>query len=177
MNYNILQIFLPAFMIVFLVIITAWSYVRKNKSVQLTSSHKRIITPELKLVDVFFKILLLFCITLSIVYAYFPEYYYLAGPIEWLDIPVVNTIGVIVLKISLVWIVMAQFNIERTIALINSGVEQVSFNKLLSYSQKLILTGMLLMFFGLCITISSVVAIFICIVATLLFDRVQKIMT
>jgi hypothetical protein len=110
------------------------------------------------------------------VYAYFPDYYYVTGPIVWLDIPLVNTIGVLVLKCSLIWIVMAQFNIERSIALINSGVEQASFNKLLNYSQKLILTGFLIMFLGLFITISSVVAILIFLAAVVLFDRLQKIL-
>jgi hypothetical protein len=175
MDYNMLQIFLPAFMIVFLGTISVWSHIRKNKSVQLTPSHRKVINIELKLVDVFFKVLLFLSIALALVYAYFPEYYYLAGPIDWLDIPVVNIIGVLVLKTSLVWIVMAQFNVEKTIALFNSGVERGSFSKLLRYSQKLILTGILIMFFGLFITISSIAAIFICIIATLLFERLQKI--
>jgi hypothetical protein len=176
MNNTMLQIFLPAFMIVFVGTISVWSHIRKNKSVQLTSTHRKIIKTELRMIDLFFKILLLFSGSLAIVYAYFPEYYYLAGPIDWLDIPIVNTIGVLILKISLIWIVLAQFNIEKTIALFNSGVESGSFHKLLSYSQKLILTGMLIMFFGFFVTISSIVAIFIFITATLLFDRIQRIM-
>lgn len=172
-----LQIFLPAFMIVFLGTISAWSHVRRNKSVQLSSFHRKIFKTELKLVDLFFKVLLFISVALAVVYAYFPDYYYLAGPIDWLDIPIVNAIGVLVLKTSLVWIVMAQFNIERTIALFNSGIERGSLHKLLSYSQKLLLTGMLLMFFGLFITISSIVAIFICVTAALLFERLQRIIT
>jgi hypothetical protein len=175
MDYNMLQIILPAFMFVFLGTVSVWSHIRKNKTVQLTPAHRKIIKTELRLVDIFFKVLLLLSAALAVVYAYFPEYYYLAGPIDWLDIPVVNITGVLVLKSSLVWIVMAQFNVEKTIALFNSGVEQGSFYKLLSYSQKLILTGMLMMFFGLFITISSIVAIFICITATLLFERIPRI--
>lgn len=176
MDYKTLQIFLPAFMVVFFGIVSLWSHFRKRKPIRLNQGYKNRITPEVRLVDVFFKILLLLSIVVALVYAYFPEYYYVTGPIAWLDIPLVNTIGVLILKCSLIWIVMAQFNIERSIALINSGVEQASFNKLLNYSQKLILTGFLIMFLGLFITISSVVAILIFLAAVVLFDRLQKVL-
>jgi hypothetical protein len=176
MDYKTLQIFLPAFMIVFFGVVSLWSHLRKRKRVRFSKDYQNRITPEVKLVDTFFKVLLLLSIAVALVYAYFPDYYYVTGPIVWLDIPLVNTIGVLVLKCSLIWIVMAQFNIERSIALINSGVEQASFNKLLNYSQKLILTGFLIMFLGLFITISSVVAILIFLAAVVLFDRLQKIL-
>lgn len=176
MDYKTLQIFLPAFMVVFFGIVSLWSHFRKRKPIRLNQDYKNRITREVRLVDGFFKILLLLSIVVALVYAYFPEYYYVTGPIAWLDIPLVNTIGVLILKCSLIWIVMAQFNIERSIALINSGVEQASFNKLLNYSQKLILTGFLIMFLGLFITISSVVAILIFLAAVVLFDRLQKVL-
>lgn len=107
-------------------------------------------------------------------YAYFPEYYRITGPIDILDHPVINTIGVLVLKLSLFWMILAQFNIERTIALINSGIDQMTYDKLLSYSAKLILSGMLIMFFGFFITIFSVMAISICIIASVLFSRLLR---
>ncbi len=161
-------------MIVFYGTILLWSHIRKHKNVRLTHSHRKVLTAELRLVDVFFKILLFLSIVLAVVYAYFPEYYYLSGPIDSLDIPVVNFAGVLVLGTSLIWVVMAQFNVEKTIALLNSGVEKNTFGKLLYYSQKMILTGMLIMFFGLFIAISSVMAILICVTAVVLFDRVQR---
>lgn len=175
MDNQLLQVFIPAFMATFIGTISVWAFVRKKKSIRLDSSEKNKIRPELRLVDLFFKVLLVMSIAVAAVYAYFPEYYYLAGPIHWLDNPFINSVGVLVLATSLVWIVMAQFNIERTIALLNSGIERGSFKKLLTYSQKLVLTGMLIMFFGLFITLSSVVAVFIFITAALLFDRVQKL--
>jgi hypothetical protein len=177
MTYQTLQIFLPAFMLVFIGTVCVWAYFRKRKSVQLTSSQRKSISMELRLLDLFFKVLLVLSAILAVVYAYFPEYYYVAGPIELLDSPVVNTVGVLVLKCSLVWIVMAQFNIERTISLLNSGVVQASFSKLLHHSQKLILTGILIMFFGLFITISSILTAMILISAILLFERVQRKLT
>ena len=164
-------------MIVFLGTISVWSQFRKNKTIQVDASHKNVLKTELRLIDFFFKVLVLLSSALAIVYAYFPEYYYLAGPITWLDDPVINTVGVLILKVSLVWIVVAQFNIERTIALFNSGIERGSFRKLLTYSQKLILTGMLIMFVGLFVTISSVVAVIICITASMLFERIQGLLT
>lgn len=177
MDHQMLKLFLPAFMVVFIGTLSVWAYIRKKKSIVLDVSVKKKIRPELKLVDIFFKLLLAVSIALSVVFSYFPEYYYLTGPIHWLDNPLINNIGVLTLATSLIWTVMAQFNIERTIALLNSGVEQASFKKLLDYSQKLILTGMLIMFFGLFITISNLIAIFVCITAALLFERVQRMAT
>ena len=174
MTKQALQIFLPAFMLVFVGTVCMWAYFRKRRSVLLTPSQRKVISLELRMLDLFFKILLIFSAILAVVYSYFPEYYYVAGPIELLDIPLVNTAGVLVLKSSLVWIVMAQFNLERTIAMLNSGVAQTSFTKLLHHSQKLILTGILIMFFGLFITISSVLTVMILVSAVLLFERVQR---
>lgn len=175
MDYNSLQIFLPAFMIVFLGTVTIWSRLRKRKTIRLSYALKSAITTEIKLVDLTFKMLLLFGVTVAVVYAYFPEYYYITGPIAWLDIPIVNTIGVLILKCSLIWVVMAQFNIERSIALANSGVDEVKHARLINYSQKLILTGFLIMFLGLFITISSVLAVIIFLAALILFERLQRI--
>jgi hypothetical protein len=174
MDYNSLQIFLPAFMAVFFGIISVWAHIRKNKKINTTPVKSAAMSKKVKIVDILFQLLLLMSITIAMLYAYFPEYYRFTGPIDLLDHPVINTIGVLVLKISLFWMILAQFNIERTIAMINSGIDQMSYNKLLSYSEKLILSGMLIMFFGFFITISSIVAILICIAASILFDRLVR---
>jgi hypothetical protein len=173
MDQHTLQIFLPAFMVVFFGTLSLWSHLRKNKSIRLLAADRKKIQPELLLVDAFFKVLLVLAMMIALMYAFFPEYYFVAGPIPLLDNPVVNLIGVLVLTTSLFWMVMAQFNIERTIALINSGVKELRFDQLLSYSQKLLLTGMLIMFIGLFITISSVLAIIICVTAIFLFNRLS----
>lgn len=162
-------------MTVFIGVISICARIRKNKKINTTHDRSSVWHNKVKIVDILFQLLLLMSITIAMLYAYFPEYYRLTGPIDVLDHPVINTIGVLVLKISLFWLILAQFNIERTIALINSGIDQMSYNKLLSYSEKLILSGMLIMFFGFFITISSVIAIFICIVASILFDRLLRL--
>lgn len=174
MDLHTLQTFLPAFMTVFIGTVSAWSHIRKNKFIRLTPPMGKSIQKEVRLVDYFFKCLLLIAFTIALVYSFLPEYYYIARPIEWLDNSFINWIGILTLATSLIWIVVAQFNIERTIALANSGVEEISFQRLVSYAQKLLMTGMLIMFLGFFLTLSSILSTFIFIIATLLFDRLQK---
>jgi hypothetical protein len=169
-----LKIFLTAFITVFLGTISLWAHVRKTKSIRLSPPFGKSIQKEIRLIDTFYKCLTFIITVIIMVFALLPEYYHLAVPIDWLDNSFVNWIGVLTLATSLVWIVVAQFNIERTIALANAGVEEISFRKLVSYSQKLILTGMLMMFLGFFLTLSSILSTFIFIIGALLFERLQK---
>lgn len=174
MDTDALQFFLPVFMIVFFGLVSVWARVRKAKKVKTIGPPDDAFLTRVRFADSLFRVLLVISISIAVLYSYFPEYYYLTGPIDALDHPLINAVGVLILKVSLFWIVLAQFNIERTIALLNSGIERKSYNWLISYSEKLILTGMLIMFLGLFVTISSVVAIVVCLVAVITFELILK---
>lgn len=174
MDRNSLEIFLPAFVIVFFGIVAFWAQVRRRKSVRVVSNENGIVL-WVRRIDNFFKLMLIGSVVVVFLYSYLPEQYNMLGPIDPLDHPVVNTIGVLVLKLSLIWIVMAQLNIDKSVFMINQGIYEWSHRKLILYSQKLLLSGMVLMFAGLCITISSIGTIVISLVSLILFERLMRL--
>lgn len=171
MNTEILRIYLPAFMMVFLIVVYAWSHFRRG---QLSVTRQRIdgrISDEIKIVNGNFRILFVAALALSALYAFLPQHYHFTGPIELMDQPVINVMGLLILNASLVWIVVAQFNVEKTVGMLLSGLELDQKQKLVDNSQRLMLTGMFIMFLGLFITISSAASILICLVAVTQFAR------
>lgn len=174
MDTDALQFFLPAFMAVFFGLVAVWARVRKRKRVKTSGPRNDAFLARVRFADGLFRVLLVISVSIAVLYSYFPEYYYITGPIHALDHPLVNAAGVLILKVSLFWIVLAQFNIERTIALLNSDIRRMSYHRLISYSEKLVLTGMLIMFLGLFVTLSSVVAIVVCLVAVVTFELLLR---
>lgn len=174
MDRNSLEIFLPAFAIVFFAIVALWAWVRRRKFVRVVS-HENGIALRVRRIDGLFKLMLIGSVVIVFLYSYLPEQYNMLAPIEPLDHPVINTIGVLMLKLSLIWIVMAQLNIDKSVFMINQGIYEWSHRKLILYSQKLLLSGMVMMFVGLCITISSIGTIIICLVSLILFERLMRL--
>jgi hypothetical protein len=173
MDQASLQTFLPAIMLVFIAIIVFWESVRRNKRVKIVQIAS-VRLSQIKTVDTAFKVMMVVSMAIVVIYSYFPEYYYWTMPIDPLDRPVINTIGVLILKIAMAWIVLAQLNIDRAIFLINSGLDEWSYKRMFVYSRKLVLSGMLVMFLGLFVTISSVGTILICISGLALFNKVLR---
>jgi hypothetical protein len=174
MNTTFLQSFIPAFCIVFLGIVSLWAHHRKRRLLPKNAG-PFVISEKIKRLDYVFKILLLATIAIGFVYGFLPEYYYMMIPIDPLDHPLINTIGILTLKASLVWTIWAQLNIDHTLFKIRIGIEDWSFQQIVSYSQKSLLSGILLMFVGFCVTISSVAAIFLCVIAVFLFEKLLRI--
>ncbi|MBX2963705.1 MAG: hypothetical protein KF687_14425 [Cyclobacteriaceae bacterium] len=173
MNRETLEIFLPAFMIVFFGLISFWTKFRKRPKVELHVS-KTEVYKKVHLIDTVFKIMLISSILIVFIYTYFPDYYIIFAPIDFLDHPIINTIGVLILKVSLAWLVIAQLTIDKSAFMIKTGIEVWNHNRLILYSEKLLLSGMLVMFFGFFVTISSIGSILICIIGLLLFDRLLR---
>lgn len=173
MNREILEIFLPAFMIVFFGLLSLWAKFRKRPKAELLIS-KTVVYKKVLVIDTVFKIMLISLVLIVFIYTYFPEYYIVFAPIDFLDHPIINTIGVLILKVSLAWLVIAQLTIDKSAFMIKSGIEVWNHNRLILYSEKLLLSGMLIMFFGFFVTISSVVSIVICSIGFVLFDKLLK---
>ncbi|MBX2956134.1 MAG: hypothetical protein KF846_08255 [Cyclobacteriaceae bacterium] len=173
MTRSALEIFLPAFILVYFGILVLWSRISKRKRIPVqiaTTAHKQI-----QWIDSLFRAKLVAVVLIVFVYTYFPDYYRWAGPLDMLDHPVINTIGVLLLKASLVWIIVAQLNIDRSAFMIDHGIGSIKSEKLIVYAEKLILSGLVFMFFGICITISSVLTILIFLLGFLLLERLLRV--
>ncbi len=69
--------------------------------------------PE-KITGNYFRFLPILSLIVVFVYAVFPEYYSLFGPIEWLNHSTVKAVGILLMTISLVWTCVAQQQMGRS---------------------------------------------------------------
>jgi hypothetical protein len=170
MYQDSLRLFLPSFMITFLGIIFIWEFVRKRKN----SSHKvqfddNRILKKITQIGFLYKLILVFLSVAGISFAYLPEYYRFLLPIEPLDHPIINGIGILMLKISMIWIIIAQVLIDKELFKLKEKITDINTTKLFFYSQRALMSGLLLLFISFSVTISSVIAILICIIAYVLY--------
>jgi hypothetical protein len=173
MDRTALEHFLPAFAIIFVCLVSVWAYFRRRKPVRIVYSNNEEIA-RLKSIDGTFRVMLSAAVLVVFVYAYFPEQYQLFAPIEFLDHPIINSAGVLILKVSLVWIVLAQLNIDKSVFMINEGCDEWSHKKLLGYSQRLLLAGILVMIIGLFVTISNLVTVLMSLIGIVVFRRLWQ---
>ena len=135
MDRLILESFLPAFMIVFCGIVFLWDYSQgKNKDKLLIA--RTGIYKEIHFVKKIFKLLFSASIVVTVVYAFFPEYYTIFVPIDFLDHPIINTIGVLILKISLAWIVIALLFFNKSVFMTQVKNNEAIYSQLILYASR-----------------------------------------
>jgi hypothetical protein len=173
MDRNGLVMFLPAFMVSIVCLLFFWTFFRKSRRLRIVPTAGNVVR-RVSTVKTAFLMLLSLAVSLALLYAYLPEYYDLMIPIELLDHPLVNAAGILILQVSFVWLVVAQLNIDRVIFQINSGLDEWSYQRLTLYSHRLLLSGLLILFIGVFVTISSVGTIAICFAGVALFERLPK---
>lgn len=71
--------------------------------------------------------------------------------------PLIDQMGILILKISLVWILIAQLQIDKELYKYSRDIESLSAMELVSYSEKMLLSGMLVLFIGFFTTITNVI--------------------
>lgn len=170
MYQDSLRLFLPSFMLTFLGIIFIWEIVRKSKnsSQKIIFNDNRLLK-KISHIDFLYKLFLIFLSIAGISFAYLPEYYNFLLPIEPLDHPLINGIGILMLKISMIWIIIAQVFIDKELFKLKEKITDINTTKLFFYSQRALMSGLLLLFISFFVTISSVVSILICIIAYILY--------
>lgn len=116
----------------------------------------------------FYKILLSFLSLIVIVFCYLPAYYSWFIPFFSLN-PILNIFGLLLLNLSLIWIIVAQLYIDKELFKISIDSKNVNLIKLFFYSNKMLTSGILLMFVGFFLSITSLSTLIICILAFLIF--------
>jgi len=168
MYQDSLKLFLPSFMILSLGIVFLWGLIRRRKAElrQIAFKSDRILKNIIR-IDRIYKIFLLIMTVICFLFSYLPDYYNLFLPIKQLDIPIINGIGILMLKLSLIWIIVAQLFIDKELFEIRENITELNKAKLFIYSQKVLMSGLLMLFISFFVTISSIAAIVICIMAYL----------
>ncbi|WP_246054357.1 MULTISPECIES: hypothetical protein [Antarcticibacterium] len=173
-DYN-LQIFLPALMLVATSLVIFWKFARN--AVKVTSSHsieKMTAYDRLKRISGYYWAIFICFIFMTFIYSLAPEYYFIFFPIEKLHHPLINQTGMLILKIAVVWILIAQLQIDKELYKYSRDIESLSAMELIRYSEKRLLSGMLVLFIGLVTTITNLIGFVLVFISCLVYYKIFK---
>lgn len=157
MTYDQLKYHLPVFLVFFSLIVFYWSRLRTKKASLSISLPQHTLVKRIKKVNSFFYIIYLVVCAKVVIYVFFPAFYSkISLPFVVLDVPPVNTAGVMIMNLSLVWVIVVQMNLDMLLfRLISGKMEPAMMQKMMIYSEKSMLLGFLIMLIGLFVTVSN----------------------
>lgn len=172
MGSETLKIFLPSFLIIFICITFFWKWFRKITKAEVYKDIEKIANySRLTRINTVFKITLLLFGLMTLVYAAFPNFYYIFIPIDKLDHPLINSIGLLSLKVSLIWMIVAQLHIDKELYKYSRKSEDLKLMELVYFSERMFLSGMMVMFIGMLLTITNVVGIVLGVVSIVIYFK------
>ena len=173
MTDPLLQIFLPAYMLVATWLIIFWKQFRKVARITetSTSTQKIIEYKRLKRVNSFFWIIFSIFGVMTVIYSLVPEFYYVFLPLDIFHHPVINIMGLLIMKIAIIWIVIAQVHIDKELYKYSRNIESLSAMELVSYSERMLLTGILVLFIGFFTTITNIIGLLLVVMGVAIYLR------
>jgi hypothetical protein len=96
---------------------------------------------------------------MSVVYSLVPEFYYVFLPLDKFHHPLINVMGLLIMKIAIIWIVIAQVHIDKELFKYSRNIESLSAMELVRYSERMLLTGMLVLFIVFFTTITNIIGL------------------
>ncbi|MBU2913502.1 hypothetical protein [Reichenbachiella agariperforans] len=169
-----LQMYLLAFMVVTTWLMVFWSQFRKMISVKLETRNIEDVARYNRLKRIggwYWAIFSVFGI-MTVIYAIAPDLYFLFLPLDMFHHPVINTMGLLILKISVVWIVIAQLDIDKELYKYSRNIQSLSAMELVNYTERKLLSGMLVLFVGYFTTITNIIGLLLVIVGFVIHTRV-----
>ncbi|UXP31139.1 hypothetical protein N6H18_12350 [Reichenbachiella agarivorans] len=162
-----LQMFLLAFMVVTTWMMVFWAQFRKLISIKVEAKNIEEIARYNRLKRISGWYWLIFSVfgVMTVIYAVAPDFYFLFMPLDMFHHPVINTMGLLILKISIVWIVIAQLDIDKELYKYSRNINSLSAMELVNYTERKLLTGMLVLFVGYFITITNLIGLLLVIVS------------
>src|SRR5690606_3560492 len=120
-----LQMYLPAFMLVATWLIVFWKQFRKVTRITETSTDTEKILEynRLKRVSLFFWVIFSVFGVMTVIYSLAPEFYYVFLPLDKFHHPLINVMGLLIMKIAIVWIVIAQIHIDKELYKYSRNIE------------------------------------------------------
>ncbi|MEQ6167174.1 hypothetical protein AAOE16_08265 [Ekhidna sp. MALMAid0563] len=172
MTDPLLQIYLMACMVVAMAILVFWGQFRKRLKLSAHESPDKLINyKRIKRVSsVFWIIFSLFGIMI-IIYCVAPDLYFLFVPLDAFHHPLINNIGLLITKLAIAWIIVAQIHIDKELFKYSRDIESLSAMELVSYSEGMLLSGMLVLFLGIFTTITNVVGVILTVIGVLFFVK------
>lgn len=168
-----LQIYLPPFLLAFLLITFMWKWVRKiirskrYPEVEITVQYSRI-----KRIEVFYLLVFVVFAFMVSIYTFNHEHYYLFVPFDAFDHPFINGFGLLVLKIAFIAVVIAQIHIDKELYKYYRDMNDLKAMELVYYSERMLLGGLLLMFIGIFITLTNLISLITAVCSLLIYYKV-----
>lgn len=169
-----LQIYLLSFMLVATWLIIFWKQFRKVTRLTVTSPdpEKVIEYNRLKKISGYFWIIFSVFGIMTVIYSVLPELYFFFLPLDIFHHPVINVIGLLIMKIAIVWIVIAQVHIDKELYKYSRNIESLSAMELVRYSERMLLSGMLVLFIGFATTITNIIGLVLVISGVIIYYKI-----
>jgi len=173
MTDPILQIYLPVFMLVATWLIVFWKQFRKAKRFTVVSINNVKLKEynRLKKASRFFGIIYTVFGVMTIIYSLFPQLYFVFLPLDKFHQPLINELGLIIIRVAIVWIVFAQIYIDKLLHKYSQNIERLSALDLARYSELMLLTGMLVLFIGFFTTITNLIGLVLVALCVVIYLR------
>jgi len=163
MNEEILRLFMIGFIIVFLWVVLFWKFfkkitlIQKDFEIENQAAYKRI--KRLQCVNLW---ILSLYVLMIVLFVFTPKWYKVFLPIDALNNPAINMMGLLILKISLVWVVVVQLQLDAAIFKYSRKIDELSSMELVFFFERLLIKGLLLMFIGMFVTLSNIIGLLLC---------------
>lgn len=174
MTEDVLKLYLPAFIIVFIWVALLWrSFTRfsgicKNLKSRHINSYSR-----LKRIYIVYRCIIIVFFVMIVVFSFLPGLYKWLFPIQPLNNPVINLTGFLILKVALVWVVVAQMMLDKELYKYSRDIESLSAMEMVHVNEKILLKGFIVMFIGMFVTLSNLLAVVLVLIALIIYFKPQ----
>jgi len=110
---------------------------------------------------------------MTIIYSLLPDLYYVFIPLDKFHHPFINVMGLLIMKIAIVWILISQIHIDMEIYKYSRKIESLSAMELVRYSEKMLLKGMMVLFVGFFTTITNIIGLVLVAFASAIYLRIS----
>ncbi|UZR98939.1 hypothetical protein [Chondrinema litorale] len=168
-----LQIYLPAIMLVACWLTIFWRHFRKITQIakDIYDVDNILEYNRLKRVSGYFWVIFSVFSFMTIIYSLFPDLYYLFIPLDVFHHPIINSIGLLILKVAIIWILVAQITIDKELYKYSKDIESLSAMELVRYSEQTLLAGMLVFFIGFFTTITNFIGFLLVILGIYIYHK------
>lgn len=165
--------YLPALMLIATWLILFWKQFRKATDVteKIPNTDRTIEYNHLKKINGYFWIIFsVFCV-ITAIYSLFPNLYFIFIPLDKFHHPIINTMGLLIMTIAIVWIVIAQVNIDKELYKYSNNIDGLPAMKLIRYSERMLLSGMLALFIGFTTTVTNIMGLILVILGIIIYFK------
>ncbi len=164
--------YLMSCMVVTMAILLFWGQFRKKlKITTYESPDQQVNYRRIKRVSLVFWLIFSLFGFMVIIYASLPELYFMFLPLDVFHHPFINSIGLLIVNMAIAWIVVAQLHIDKELFKYHRDMESLKAMELVSYSESMLLSGMLIFFLGIFITITNIVGMVLTLLGMVFFFK------